>query len=523
MVLRHLYLRIYLTMLAALLIFALVAGLLVRRHSDAERARFEAAIGERTAAWANLLGNSLPPTGATQAAQQQSLQEWSQRLRLPMALDDSQGRRIATSDSYARLESSVDAAPADSETAARAVNGEVLRSAVGQRIPLDDGRGLWVGTVRSKPGLGGLDLPPPWVGPPGRLDGGPPPRGPAGDDGPRPWGPQAPPQDIAEPGGSRVGAASAALKGPDGERRRDKPSHWHPARWIDEAGVLLMLLAVLFLAVAAGSYPVVRRLTRRLEALQRGVEVFGSGQLGHRVPADGTDEVAVLARSFNEAADRVETLVQSNRSLLANASHELRSPLARLKMALAMQASASAHDDPAHQLQLRREIDRNIHELDALVEEVLMSSRLDAGRPAEKAPVDLLGLLAEEASRVDAEVDGVPLTVTADERLLRRALRNLLENARRYGGTEVTAVLQRLPDGGAELRICDRGPGVPAAYRERVFEPFFRLPGHAEREGGVGLGLSLVRQIAQQHGGSVHCEARDGGGGCFVLRLPASV
>ena len=73
----------------------------------------------------------------------------------------------------------------------------------------------------------------------------------------------------------------------------------------------------------------------------------------------------------------------------------------------------------------------------------------------------------------------------------------------------------------ARLSVCDRGPGVPEAFRERIFEAFFRLPGHGEREGGVGLGLSLVRQIAERHGGSVRCEARDGGGSCFVLTLPA--
>jgi signal transduction histidine kinase len=109
--------------------------------------------------------------------------------------------------------------------------------------------------------------------------------------------------------------------------------------------------------------------------------------------------------------------------------------------------------------------------------------------------------------------------VAGEERLLRRALRNLLENARRYGGGEIT--LQATTVGArAELRVCDRGPGVPEALRERIFEPFFRLPGHAEREGGVGLGLALVKQIAQRHQGAVRCEPRDGGGSCFVLSLP---
>ena len=111
--------------------------------------------------------------------------------------------------------------------------------------------------------------------------------------------------------------------------------------------------------------------------------------------------------------------------------------------------------------------------------------------------------------------------VEGDERLLRRALRNLLENARRYGGNEVSVTLEHRARG-VEIQVCDRGPGVPADQRERIFEPFYRLPGHAEQAGGVGLGLSLVKQIAQRHGGSVRCEARDGGGSCFVLLLPAS-
>ena len=159
-------------------------------------------------------------------------------------------------------------------------------------------------------------------------------------------------------------------------------------------------------------------------------------------------------------------------------------------------------------------------ELDALVEEVLLASRLDGAQTIDlRERVDLLALAAEEASRVDAEVDGVSLGVVGDERLLRRALRNLLENARRYGGHDVSVVTESRA-GCALVRVCDRGPGVPQAMRERIFESFFRLPGHAEQAGGVGLGLSLVKQIAERHGGSVRCEAREGGGSCFVLSLP---
>jgi signal transduction histidine kinase len=293
--------------------------------------------------------------------------------------------------------------------------------------------------------------------------------------------------------------------------------------WFGPPGVgVLVTLAVLFGAISIGAYPVVRRLTRRLEALQQGVEAFGAGALNRRVAEDGNDEVAAVGASFNRAATRVAALLRSHQSLLANASHELRSPLTRMKMALALLDGLPAGAPPAHRERLRLEIETNIGELDALVEEVLLASRLDAApalAPGER--VDLLALAAEEAARVDASVDGDAVFAQGDERLLRRALRNLLENARRYGGGEVSVTT--LAHGSqAQVQVCDRGSGVPEAARERIFEPFYRLPGHAEQTGGVGLGLSLVKQIAERHGGRVRCEPREGGGSCFVLSLPAA-
>jgi signal transduction histidine kinase len=290
-----------------------------------------------------------------------------------------------------------------------------------------------------------------------------------------------------------------------------------PGPW--RGGVeLMILLGVLFAAVAAGAWPVVRRLTRRLQDLRHGVEQFGAGQLGHRVAVQGNDEVAALASSFNQAAGRIETLVRSHQSLLANASHELRSPLARMRMAVSMFATAA----PERRADLQAEIERNVAELDALVEEVLLASRLDARQGIEQHDaVDVHGVVVEEAVRVGASVEGEAAVVTGDERLLRRAVRNLLENAQRYGGGDVDVRVRRR-EGRIEVAVSDRGDGVPFDLRERIFEPFYRLPGHAEQAGGVGLGLSLVRQIAERHGGSVRCEPREGGGSTFVLALPAA-
>lgn len=278
-------------------------------------------------------------------------------------------------------------------------------------------------------------------------------------------------------------------------------------------------LAALLALVGLASYPLVRSLTRRLELLRTGVQAFGDGALQRRVAVQGHDEVAALAASFNAAAARIEALVRAQQRLLANASHELRSPLARLKLALELlDATEEAETRARH----RAEIQRSLAELDALVDEVLLAARLETTPNLARQPQELLALVAEEAAWFDAEVSGAPVTVQGDERLLRRAVRNLLDNARRYAPEQPPQVrVQRGAAGQAQVWVCDRGPGVPADARERIFEPFFRLPGHAEARGGVGLGLALVRQIAQLHGGHVHCEEHRGGGSCFVLSLPA--
>ena len=312
--------------------------------------------------------------------------------------------------------------------------------------------------------------------------------------------------------------------------RTDRGNHPGPNRradaafWTRPPFGFLWMLGLVGLAVVVGVFPIIRRLLQRLETLQRSVQRFGEGDLSVRVPEQGQDEVADLARQFNAAAARIEALVKTHKSLLANASHELRSPLTRIRMGLELMGGNQP--SPA----FREEILRNIAELDQLVDEILLASRLDA-READVGTVelvDLIGLAAEECARVDAELDvtAVPegLEVRGVAKLLRRALRNLLENARRYSQGDITVVLQR-HDGQAQLSVLDRGPGVPPALRERIFEPFYRLPGASERAGGVGLGLALVRSIAQRHNGSVRCEDQpDGSGGaCFVLRLPLAL
>jgi len=302
--------------------------------------------------------------------------------------------------------------------------------------------------------------------------------------------------------------------------RERKVSDGPPGRpwWGRGPGGFLWILGIVALAVAIGSYPIIRRLTLRLDHLRQGVERWGEGDLSTRIEESGSDELAFLAQRFNHAAERVETLLQSHKSLLANASHELRSPLARIRMGLELM-------EPQASPAFREEILRNIAELDQLVDEILLASRLDTKESdiGTVEPVDLTGLAAEECARAGAELvptdDGRALVVQGVAKLLRRAVRNLLENARRYSSGPVTVELRREGEH-AVVRVRDQGPGVPAEERERIFEPFYRLAGASERYGGVGLGLALVRSITRRHHGSVQCEGQAGAGACFVVRIP---
>lgn len=284
-----------------------------------------------------------------------------------------------------------------------------------------------------------------------------------------------------------------------------------PWRW-------MVFLFAIGLAVAICTFPLIRRLTRNLERLEQGVAAFGRGDLMARVPVSGSDEVAKLAETFNASATRIEALVKAQKSLLANASHELRSPLARLRMAVEAPGASAPERE-------KQEIARNIAELDGLVDEILLASRLESGTDAgaRREMVDLIGVLAEECAQAQAELEAIScgnLIVEGEGRLLHRLFRNLLDNASRYGGNALVEVFVHRSGQKANVEVCDRGPGIPEAERDRIFEPFYRVRGHSEEIGGTGLGLALVRQIAEAHAGKVRCLSRAGGGTCFEVTLP---
>jgi signal transduction histidine kinase len=275
---------------------------------------------------------------------------------------------------------------------------------------------------------------------------------------------------------------------------------------------LLLIGAALIIGLVA--FPIVRQLTGRLERLQRGVDSLGGGDLSARVAVEGRDEIASLAASFNRAAGQIEQLIGANRSLLANASHELRTPLARIRLAVEMlKQNADA--------KIKAGLEQDIAELDDLVDEILLASRLENVTHNEvREDIDLLALAAEEAARYDdVHLEGEPLKVQGDPRLLRRLIRNLLENAKRHGAPPTQVRLLR-DSGAVVMQVWDNGPGPQPAEFEHLFTPFYRRR-DSQNNTGNGLGLSLVRQIARRHGGDVRCATMADGRSCFVVTLTA--
>ena len=415
---RRLYFRIYLAVLASLIVFALAAGLLWR------------ALGDSGGAWqggemvAQFAQNILPPASTGKSGQQAALEKISLGLHADVAL-------------FAADRS--------------------LLAAVGVPLPapeVEADRGMFAARTR---GHGG------WT--------------------------------VSLPDGRWLVVRRQAT---DREFRRVPGL------------ALAAALVLLFIVVAIAAHPVVRRLTRRLERLQAGVETLGRGDLSARVKVEGRDEVARLAMSFNRAAARIEELINAHKMLLANASHELRTPLTRIRMGVEL---LKADANPRR----KAELERDIAEIDELIEGILLSSRLDAlSEPEMKEDVDLLALAAEEGARYEGcRVSGESVIVRGNPVLLRRLLRNLAENALRHGKPPVGISVGR-DAGRAALRVSDQGPGIAATEIESVFEPFRRAR-HANAT-GTGLGLSLVRKIARHHGGNARIE-RTGPDGTTVLVL----
>jgi two-component system, OmpR family, sensor kinase len=293
----------------------------------------------------------------------------------------------------------------------------------------------------------------------------------------------------------------------------------------------LVMLGVLMLIAGVASGPLARRISLPVERLTAAVRRFGAGDLSARVTPSRQrrrrhrepppDEIDQLTRAFDEMADRIERMVRGQKELLANVSHELRSPLARIRVALELLPR-----DGRNEARLA-DVEADLVELDHLIEDVLTAARLDAsGLPTHLGPVDVGELLGQLAARAEHDPatagkavrveGGAGLTVTADGALLKRALWNLVENAAKYGAPPIELSAAHA-DGMVALRVRDAGPGIAPEERARVFEPFYRGDKARTPGSGFGLGLTLARRVAEVHGGSISVD-----GATFTLRIPAT-
>ncbi|MDX6364690.1 MAG: hypothetical protein QOC85_3700, partial [Streptomyces sp.] len=280
--------------------------------------------------------------------------------------------------------------------------------------------------------------------------------------------------------------------------------------------VMLIGLPLLLAVVAGVTWLVTRRALRPVEGIRREMAaITASEDLARRVPVPGThDEVARLARTTNETLAALEASVERQRRFVADASHELRSPIASLRTQLEVGAAHPGLLDVAGAVE-------DTVRLQRLAADLLLLARLDAGEGPGEARFDLGALVREEsAQRTGVTATAESVEVAGSRGQLARVLANLLDNAHRHARSRV-AVTLRAEDGWAVLGVADDGAGVPPEERERIFERFVRLDDARSRDdGGAGLGLAIARDVALRHGGTLTVREAPEGGALFELRLP---
>jgi two-component system sensor histidine kinase CpxA len=298
-------------------------------------------------------------------------------------------------------------------------------------------------------------------------------------------------------------------------------------------GIPLAVLGIALIVSALTSWWLAQHLSAPIRRIQAGARAVASEKLDVRVSAglDGRrDELAVLARDFDAMADQLKATRTARTQLLRDISHELRSPLARMRVALGL--ARQPQTDPSRQLdRLEREIER----LDSLISHVLKLARLHGtDTPLKREPLDIDEILQEivhdanfegAAKRCVVRLEGgARRPVLGNRELLHSAIENVLRNAVRYSpaGTEVDVVVG-VRSGELEILVRDHGPGVPGGDLERIFEPFYRVAESRDRDsGGEGIGLAITSQVFKSHGGSAGAQNLVGGGLQVRLALPLS-
>ncbi len=289
----------------------------------------------------------------------------------------------------------------------------------------------------------------------------------------------------------------------------------------------VLMVGFLLLGTALVAYLSLRPLQQQLERLRQAARSLGSGDLSVRAEVRDDQPTAELSKAFNDMAQRIERLLQGRQELMLAVSHELRTPIARLRFAVDMLAAARSQPDRDERADA---IQGDLEELERIIGELLRYTSLEEGqRPAHTQRIVLETFLQDQVARarelgpsteVILDLGPLPTTIDADERLLQRALGNLMSNAVRY--TDHRVQLGARQDGDMlEITVDDDGMGVPSPERARIFEPMVRLDEARSRDtGGVGLGLALARRIARAHGGDVTCELSPMKGARFRLTLP---
>lgn len=281
--------------------------------------------------------------------------------------------------------------------------------------------------------------------------------------------------------------------------------------WMVGSGLVLLALAIIFM----------RDQIRPIRRLARAAESFGKGQDVPHFKLEGAAEVRQAARAFLVMRERVLRQMTQRTEMLAGVSHDLRTPLTRMKLQLAMLGDGPEIEE------LRADVD----EMESMIDGYLAFARGESGEAPQ--PADLMALLEDAAAAGRREGAEIVLTLLPPEDLdengklvlslrrqtLKRAIGNLVSNARRYGGRIWIAVAMRA--GAVEIAIDDDGPGIPDDEREEVFRPFYRLDRSRNRErGGTGLGMTIARDALRSHGGDISLSRSPQGGLRCLLRLP---
>ncbi|MFZ6649263.1 ATP-binding protein [Undibacterium sp. TJN25] len=296
----------------------------------------------------------------------------------------------------------------------------------------------------------------------------------------------------------------------------------------------IIVALCLLLPVAAWS----RSHWRGLQSLSKVANDFGEGKLSARASIAKASSIYPLAERINQMAERIENLLEAQKNLMHSVSHELRTPIARLEFGLellrkdlrAALGQSTQENPPAAAIEERMHgMEDDLVELDALVTELLSLTKLDQqAAPHETFDVGCMlrhciGMLdhALPGKQLETDISDELGEITGDQRLLARAVSNLMANAAKYANRRIILSARRLKDGGIDISVEDDGPGIPADEREQIFRPFYRLDRSRDRStGGFGLGLAIAQKAVSLHGGIIRAAESPLGGAKFILNIP---